>query len=114
VLLAQWLNVSFKCQDIELVRSPVTAGTATRVVTPQPKYLYKYQTVHSCSCVDANKERRGIKVGLHQQNDQSLSSLVLLEAVTTTVTKISGLYDMTPCTLVRRQKYSTVISHMVI
>jgi hypothetical protein len=52
----------FKCQDIELVGSPVTAGTVMGAVTTQPEYLYIYQTAHSCSCVDANKERQGIKV----------------------------------------------------
>jgi len=64
--------------------------------------------------VDANKERQGIKVGPHQQNGQSLSSLVLSEAVKTAVMEISGLYDMTLFTLQRRQKYATVISHMAI
>ena len=104
MVLAQWLNVNFKCQDIELVGSPVTAGTVMRAVAPQTEYLYIHQTVHSCSCVDANKEWQGIKVGLHQQNCQSLSSLVLSEAVKTSVPKISGLYDMTQCTLVRKIK----------
>ena len=118
VVLAQRLNVSFKCQDIELVGSPLTATTVLRAVTPQPEFLCKYKT-------DSTFMLPRVREHWPARNDSSLtptevsllSSLVIsekytrCEVVKTVVSKISVLYDMMPCTLVRRQIFKCNLTY---